>query len=66
MDKALTLETDNPDAAELRAAIAHCLARIDELREDMHRADSAIEESQRQTLANLVDINAVLAELKAA
>ena len=66
MDKTLTLETDNPNAAELQAAIAQCLAKIDELREDMRRADSVIEEAQRQTLANLADINEVLAELKAA
>ncbi len=66
MDETRILETDDPDTAELRAAIAQCLARIDELHENMRRADSAIEESRRQTLANLADINEVLAELKAA
>lgn len=66
MEKTLTLETDDPDTAELRAAIAQCLTRMSELRENMRRADTAIEDARKETLANLADIDEVLVSLKAA
>lgn len=66
MNNTLTLESDSPSTEELQAAIDRCLAKMDELRERMHRMDTAIEASRKETLANLADIAEVLAELKAA
>ena len=66
MDETLTFDTGTPSNAELEAAIDRCLAKIDELRERMHRRDAAIEAARKETLANLAIIADVLADLKAA
>ncbi len=66
MEETLPLETDDSETAELKAAIAQCLARMTELREKMRRSDVAIAAAREETLANLSDIAEVLAELKAA
>ena len=66
MDKTLPLDADNMEIAELQAAIAQCLTKIDELRAKMRRSDANIAAARKETLANLADIAEVLADLKAA
>ncbi len=53
MEKTLPLEADSLDTAELQAAIARCLTKMDELREKMRRSDTAIAAARKETLANL-------------
>ncbi len=66
MEKTLPLDAEDSETTELKAAIAECLARMDELRAKMRRSDAAIAAAREETLANLSDIAEVLAELKAA
>ena len=66
MQKTLTMEPEDHEAAEMRAAITRCIAEIDELRDEMSHEKAAIESSQARTDAVLAEIAEVLADLKAA
>jgi len=66
MQKTLTMEPGDHEAAEMRTAITRCIAEIDELRDEMSRDKAAIESSQTRTDAVLEEIAEVLADLKAA
>ena len=66
MEKTLPLDTDSAETAELQAAIAQCLKKVDELRAKMRRSDAKIAAARKETLANLADIAEVLADLRAA
>ena len=66
MEKTLTFEPSDQEAVQVQAAIARCIAEIDDLREEMQREGEAIERSSERTDAILTEIAEVLAELKAA
>lgn len=66
MQKTLTMEPSDHEAAEIQAAIARCITEIDGLRDEMRRDKAAIEGSQARTDAVLAEIADVLADLKAA
>lgn len=66
MQKTLTMEPGDHEAAEVQAAITRCIAEIDELRDEMSRDRAAIEDSQARTDAVLAEIAEILADLKAA
>ena len=66
MEKTLTLEPSEHEAAQMQAGISRCIAEIDELREEMRRDEEAIERSSERTDAILAEIAEVLAALRAA
>jgi chromosome segregation ATPase len=66
MGQTLPLEADDPEAAEMRTAIAQWLAQVAELRQQMRRHDAAIEEASAETRGVLAQIAEILADLKAA
>ncbi len=66
MEEVLTAEPSAREAGEMIAAITRYIAEIDNLREEMHRDEKAIDESRKRTDAILAEIAELLTDLRAA